>query len=129
MKFLYLYAIACAVLALTPQDRRAEPLEPKLRIISPTSMERLTGDVVFSAEVEGSVAKGLQFFVDGALVCYPTAAPFEHVLAHLAGQAKRGREIHLEQQVPVPGYSTPGESYGQDLATVKADGAWWAACS
>jgi Ca-activated chloride channel family protein len=40
-------------------------------------MERLTGDVVFSAEVEGSVAKGLQFFVDGALVCYPTAAPFE----------------------------------------------------
>jgi hypothetical protein len=35
----------------------------------------------------------------------------------------------LEQQVPVPGYSTPGESYGQDLATVKADGAWWAACS
>jgi VWFA-related protein len=77
MKFLYSYAIACAVLALTPQDRGAAPLEPKLRIISPTSMDRLTGDVVLSAEVEGSVAKGLQFFVDGVLVCYPTAAPFE----------------------------------------------------
>jgi Ca-activated chloride channel family protein len=73
----YSYAIACAVLALTPQDRGPAPLEPTLRIISPTTTERLTGDVVLSAEVEGSVAQGLQFFVDGALVCSPTTAPFE----------------------------------------------------
>jgi hypothetical protein len=34
----------------------------------------------------------------------------------------------LEQEVPAQGAS-PGASYGQDLATVKADAAWWAACS
>jgi VWFA-related protein len=77
MNLPYSYAIACAVLALTPQDRGPATPEPKLRIISPTSSERLTGDVVLSAEVEGSVAKGFQFFVDGAPVCHPTAAPFE----------------------------------------------------
>jgi Ca-activated chloride channel family protein len=60
-----------------PQDRGPAPPEPTLRIITPTSTERLTGDVVLSAEVEGGVANGLQFFVDGGLVCYPTAAPFE----------------------------------------------------
>jgi hypothetical protein len=35
----------------------------------------------------------------------------------------------FEQEVPVPAYSGPGPSYGQDLATVEADAAWWAACS
>jgi hypothetical protein len=34
----------------------------------------------------------------------------------------------LLQEAPVAGYSA-GPSYGQDLATVKADAAWWATCS
>jgi Ca-activated chloride channel family protein len=96
VKLLYSYAIAWAVSALMLQDRGPAPPEPKLRIISPTSTERLTGDVVLSAEVEGSVAKGLQFFVDGALVCYPTAAPFEcHWNAGPALDARTVRVVAL----------------------------------
>jgi hypothetical protein len=35
----------------------------------------------------------------------------------------------LEQEVPAPGNSAAAVPYAQDLATVKADAAWWAACS
>jgi hypothetical protein len=47
----------------------------------------------------------------------------------LDAQALESALRAFEQEVPVPDYSSPGASYGQDLATVKADAAWWAACS